>query len=287
MKVLASILYADTAVQEARPVDVASLEREMLSLNQESCDVVHSFGPGIYVRQVTLKAGIFAVGHRQKQEHLNLMLTGKVTVIEDDGTHKDLVAPLMFTGQPGKKVGYVHEDCVWLNIYATDERDIGKLEEMFLDKSEAWADSQKLLSCERAEDRADFLAVLQEVGISEELVREQSENPDDQIQFPPGSYKVKVGRSNIEGSGLIATGSFGAGEFIAPARINGLRTPAGRYTNHSKTPNAEMRLMFGGNIALVSLRCISGCMGGNDGEEITVDYRQALAVNVESVGSEA
>ena len=258
----------------------------MLTHPQESCDVVHSFGPGIYVRQVTLKAGIFAVGHRQKQEHLNLMLTGRVTVIEDDGSHKDLVAPLMFTGKPGKKVGYIHEDCVWLNIYATDERDIGKLEEMLLDKSQAWGDSQRLLACENYADRADFDALLQDIGFTAELVRKQSEEASDQIPFPPGSYKVKVGPSSIEGSGLIATGSFGVGEFIAPARIDSFRTPAGRYTNHSKTPNAEMRLMFNGDISLVSLRCISGCMGGNDGEEITVDYRQALAVNSESAGSQ-
>ena len=60
---------------------VADLEKEMLGMPQADCPVAHHFGPGIYIREVTLPAGIFAVGHTQRYEHLNIMLTGKVAII--------------------------------------------------------------------------------------------------------------------------------------------------------------------------------------------------------------
>ena len=40
--------------------------------------------------------------------------------------------------------------------------------------------------------------------------------------------------------------------------------------------------MESGDIYLVALRDIAGCKGGNLGEEITVDYRQALTVTIGS-----
>ena len=96
------------------------------------------------------------------------------------------------------------------------------------------------------------------------------------IPFPPGAYKCKIGRSHIDGRGLIATADIKAGEVIAPARIGACRTPAGRYTNHSADPNAVM-VVVGDRIMVVATRPITGCMGGFDGEEITVSYRAAIA----------
>jgi hypothetical protein len=89
-----------------------------------------------------------------------------------------------------------------------------------------------------------------------------------------------VAPSNIDGQGLIVTGNIVAGEIIAPARLNGLRTPAGRFTNHSKNPNAMMILLDNGDINLVATIAIDGCQGGNLGKEVTIDYRQALSLAI-------
>lgn len=264
-----------------KPEDrIERLEETMLSMEQAPCDVVHSFAPGLYVRQVTLQAGLLAVGHRQKLAHLNVMLTGRVTMIEPDGSHSERAAPLVFVGEPGRKVGYVHEDVVWLNIYATDERDVAKLEAMFLDKSAAWQNAQQqLIGNDRSEDREDFKAAIEALGFSADQVSSQALELSDRMDFPPGSYGVKVAPSSIHGLGLIATRAFQSGELIAPARIGGKRTPAGRYSNHARSPNAVMRVDRAGNIALVALRDIEGCRGGQDGEEITVDYRESVKAN--------
>jgi len=252
----------------------------MLALSQAECPVFHHFGPGIYIREVHLPAGATAIGHAQKFAHTNVMIKGRVLMFNEDGTTKELVAPLLFVGKPGRKVGHVLEDTVWQNIYATDETDVETLERTYLDKSETWrADhaARAVTQNDRhAADRADYLAVLAESGFDHDMVRAQSENTSDQIAMPAGSYAVMVADSPVEGRGLFATAAIKAGGLIAPGRIGGKRTPAGRYTNHSAKPNAAVFLRDNGDMDLVALTDIAGCRGGQIGEEITIDYRQVL-----------
>ena len=266
------------------PAKIEKVESHLLDLPQVECPVVHHFGPGIYIREVTLPAGTIAIGHAQRFEHLNIMLTGAVAMVGDDGQTKVLRAPMIFVGKPGRKLGYVLETCIWQNVYATDERDIDKLESMFLDKSATWqahAEATKQLETyHRRDDREDFDLVVRMTGFTHETVRDQSENPHDQIKMPEGfAPKFTVRDSVIEGKGVFLSAPVDAGEVIAPARIDGFRTPAGRYTNHAKNPNAKFVGEPDGDIWLVAIQRISGCAGGSQGEEVTVDYRQALALS--------
>lgn len=268
----------------AQAEEIDRLEQAMLDMPQAECPVVHHFGPGIYVREVTLPAGIVAIGHAQRFEQLNIMLTGKVAMIGDDGAVKEIAAPMIFVGPPGRKVGYVVETTTWLNVYATEERDIEKLEAHFLDKSPAWLEHNAAVHKEKTEshgkDREDFAAVIEQAGFSAETVREQSENEDDQIPMPEGQgIKVTIRPSPIEGNGVFLSSPAETGEVIAPARINNMRTPVGRYTNHSLAPNAKFVKADTGDIYLVATQRIAGCAGGNAGEEVTVDYRQALELS--------
>ena len=264
--------------------DVQRLEAAFLDMPQAECPITHMFAPGIYVREVHMPAGSYIIGHHHTTDHLNIMLSGHLTILHEDGTKTDLYAPQSFIAPPGRKIAYIHEDVIWQNVFATEERDVETLEAMFLDKSEAWLEAQKfnqmLLSFDHSEDVADFYAAIETFGFDAELVRAIAENADDQIPFPHGEYKVSVADSRIEGRGLFATGSIPQFEVIAPALLDGKRTPAGRFTNHSKNPNAMMFRMENGDIYLVALRDIAGCKGSQMGEEITVDYRQALAVTI-------
>lgn len=261
---------------------VQVLENAFLQQPQVDCPVVHRFGPNIYIREVTIPAGSLSIGHYQTTTHLNIMLTGRVTMVNEDGSHTELIAPQTFVSKPGRKIGYIHETIVWQNIYATDETDVEKLEAMFLDKSETWQENQKnqqlLLSFDHSEDIVDYYAAIAEYDFDQETVQKQVQNLEDQCDFPLGGYKVMVAPSKIDGKGLFATGNIENNEIIAPARINGLRTPAGRFTNHSKNPNAKMILLDNNDINLVAAMRIEGCKGGNLGSEITIDYRQALSL---------
>jgi len=90
---------------------------------------------------------------------------------------------------------------------------------------------------------------------------------------------VQVKDSQIEGKGLFATANFEEGDVIAPARIDGMRTPTGRYINHSKKPNSFFVRDEQNNVFAVAGRDIIGYRGGVIGEEITVDYRQAMRLS--------
>ena len=152
---------------------------------------------------------------------------------------------------------------------------MAEAEAYFLDKSQSVPIPQ--IESDRASDRADYAAMLVEVGISEETVRSQAEDTSDCIPFPSGSYSCGVFDSPISGKGLFATADFPIGSVIAPARIGDQRTPAGRYINHSADPNADM-VEYGGNIYAVATRDIAGCRASLLGEEITTDYRKNVGL---------
>lgn len=258
--------------------DIEGVERMMLDLQQMPCPVIHRFAPGLYIREITLPAGGFCIGAEHTVEHLNVMLAGRVSVRNEAGGVTELVAPMSYVGKPGKKVGYVHEDVVWQNIFATDETDIETLESMFVVKGAAWHEANQLRlrpSLSDLFDREDYHRALAEYGIQHEVALAQSLNTEDMRPFPHGGYKVMVTDSPREGRGLFATAEIEPGEVIAPARIGDKRTPAGRYTNHSASPNAKFVPTRDG-LNLVATRRITGMTGGRVGEEITIDYRQAL-----------
>ena len=115
-------------------------------------------------------------------------------------------------------------------------------------------------------DQADYQSFLAEYGITEEDVRAVTYSGE--IHHLPMDG-IEIRESAIQGYGLFASRLFREGEIIAPAALNGYKTAAGRYTNHSPNPNAKMVVRDADNIDLVAVREING-------EEITTDYRETL-----------
>jgi hypothetical protein len=259
---------------------IEEVEHKLLQLPQVSCPVHHKFSPGLYIRELFMPAGTLAIGHEQNFAQFNVMLKGRVLMLNADGTTKELVAPLTFTGQQGRKIGYVLEDMVWQNIYPTNETDVETLEKTYLNKSAVWQANQEvqknLLTLQREVDRQDYKAMLVDLGVSRELVKTQSENEDDMFPISLENRKVCLADSPIHGKGLFATAPIEAGEVILAARLSGKRTQAGRYTNHAKEPNARMVKDAQGDLYLIALKQIQGYHGGDLGEEITVDYRTSV-----------
>lgn len=264
----------------SQPEQVAFLEKLLLALPQTECPVVHHFGPGIYIREVHIPKGTFAIGHAQKLEHLNIVLQGSVLVFGGEAPNL-IKAPLIFTGPPGRKVGYVIEDVIWQNIYATNETNIEVLEETYLEKSLTYQEHEDCVTticcAARSDDREDFKKVLEEANVTVDKVRKTSENETDLIPMPTGYSTVTIRPSYIEGQGVFLSSGVRAGELIGPARLGDKRTPLGRYTNHSKYPNAEFKELAN-TIYLYALQDIIGCLAGGKGMEVTVDYRASLAL---------
>lgn len=264
---------------------IETLITETLKEEQLELPVIHRFGPGIYIRECFIPTGSFIIGHIHKQEHMNVMLQGKLILLNEDGSSQELVAPLCFVAKPGRKSAIIIEDVVWQNIYATDETDIGTLESMFLEDCPQ-ATQDRLSKLEEAkvlykEDREDYLKAISEFGFTPEVVKTLSEITEDMTSPKYPSQKIRVDESPIEGKGIFATATIEEGEVIYPARISEKRTIAGRYTNHSLNPNAKMELLSNGDLNLVATKKIIGCRGGRVGDEITIDYRQAMGLQWE------
>lgn len=279
----------DKPVALAKNAGIEEAEAAMLNMPQVPAPVIHRFGPTdpetgmhVYIREVILPAGSIAIGHFQKKRHLNQVICGKVAVVNGDGV-KVIEGPSSFIGEPGKKAGYVMETCVWQNLYLTDKTDIAEIEEEFLDKSETSGEfeEQAILIKHRlaTPDRTDYELMLYEYDLTEETVREQSENKEDQMEMPEEWRSiVSIRPSPIEGKGMFLSLAVDKNVVIAPARMGEKRTPAGRYVNHSANPNCAYVKADNGDVYLMSIRPIEGCRGGGHGEELTVDYRQGLSL---------
>jgi hypothetical protein len=268
-------------------LNVDVIQNALLPLKQESCQLFHIFGAGIYIRELHMKAGTFAIGHFQKQKHNNIMLKGKVALLGDNNLVNVIEAPFFSVGNSGRKMGYVLEDTIWQNIYATEETDIEKLESMFLEKSPDYIEHQErefsFLKAINQWVRDDYSLFLSENGIDEILVRKQSEDICDLIEMPReymSFYSIR--RSPIEGLGVFSSHDIKAGTLIAPARIGSFRTPLGRYLNHSPHENSRF-VMKKNAVYLQATRDILGCQGGDHGEELTVNYRDVLNFHRENL----
>jgi len=254
---------------------------EALGLTQPNipAPVVHHFGPGLYMREALLSPGLY-IGRAHKEPCQNLMVSGCLSLLTPNGWQL-MRAPQTFPGTLGRKVAIVHEPTVWLNIFATTETDLAVLDGQLFDDTvymAEWKDAvHRFAQGQTQRDRDDYAAFVAESEWTADEVRTISEATHDMCDMPaPWSGLVQVHRSPIEGQGLFSSMPVKAGDVVCPARIDGKRTIAGRFTNHSPTPNARMVDVGNGMICVVALRDIAGCHGGDEGEEVTVDYRQAI-----------
>jgi SET domain-containing protein len=118
-------------------------------------------------------------------------------------------------------------------------------------------------------NQADYLSFISGIGITKEEVRALAETTTDLTPMPLGYESIYVDNSHIEGKGLYSKEDIKKGDIICPGRIDGKRTPAGRYTNHALLHNAKM-VFYGEDIELKAIKNIT------KGDEITVDYRNVI-----------
>lgn len=217
-----------------------------------------------YGRRIFVKKDTAIMTKVHKSEHITVALKGHCTVVDEDGVKTEVIAPAVFVTKPGtRRAVYAHDDVEWLTVHAVEEQDLGKIEEQLV------CDSQEEF------DREDYKRVLDEFNITERWARLISENPRSLIAMPMGEDSIHISPSSIEGMGVFALHGFEPGDRIGSVRVGVMRTPIGRFTNHSAHPNCEFRAENNGIVAY-ALKPI------NKGQEITVCYRLARRVNVEA-----
>ena len=99
---------------------------------QVDCKLTHTFSNGIYMRQVEIPKNSLIEGKRHREETINILLKGKMSIIDGD-TRIVLEAPCIFTSDKfTKKIGYAHEDSIWVNVHHTFSTDLEQIEKQFI-----------------------------------------------------------------------------------------------------------------------------------------------------------
>lgn len=249
---------------------IDALEAHMVKMPQIDIPVRHRFAEqeGLYAREIVIPKGALMTGRVHKHQHVSVMIRGDMTVLTEQGMQR-VRGYHCWVCEPGtKRVGYAHEETVWLTVHHTEHMTPEGIEDVLCEPMHVKpADSQLA--------REDFAAFVIEYRVNMELMDQQVRNTFDQVPFPAGDWPLEVKASGVDGLGLFATAPIKEGALIAPARVSECRTPAGRYTNHSPNPNARMALRSYADIDLVATRDIAA------GEEVFINYRAALAVTLQ------
>lgn len=112
---------------------VADLYLRIKDVKSSEIKLLHSFGPGVYVREMMIPKGELLIGHTHKTEHLNMLTQGEI-LIAMDGKSVKMIAPYTFVSSAGsQKVGLALTDTVWATIHPTVETDLDKIEANLID----------------------------------------------------------------------------------------------------------------------------------------------------------
>ena len=113
---------SDTTTDEIRAVNkIDELEANLAQLPGVALPLVHTFTPGLYVRQIIIPAGTLLTSMEHKTEHPFIIVSGEIDVISNFETIK-YVAPYMGITKPGtKRALYAHTETIWITIHANPQ----------------------------------------------------------------------------------------------------------------------------------------------------------------------
>jgi hypothetical protein len=96
--------------------------------NQIEFPVEHTLIDGVYTRTLFIPKGSFLVGKIHLKECVNIVAKGDISILTETGMGR-IQAGHIAVSKPGiQKLGYAHEDTVFVNVFRTDETDINKIE---------------------------------------------------------------------------------------------------------------------------------------------------------------
>lgn len=123
-------------------LEVFSTERQMKRLAEcqdfEHIELKtkHHFSEGVYARELYIPKGVMLTGHIHKYENLNILTKGKLKVLIGSGL-QIVEAPFVVVSPPGtKRVALALEDTIWITVHGTYEKDLDKIEQHFICRTE-------------------------------------------------------------------------------------------------------------------------------------------------------
>lgn len=131
MKMVAN--YGATISHVVMREKIKRLQDSMTEFPQVECPVRHTFAPGLYAREMTIPAGVTAVGAIHKTEHITTISKGRILLMTDEGI-VEICAPYTGVSKAGiKRAAYAIEETIMTCYHPTTETDLDKLAEELTD----------------------------------------------------------------------------------------------------------------------------------------------------------
>jgi|TARA_R110002096_G_scaffold79025_2_gene185737 hypothetical protein len=95
------------------------------------CEYKHSFGDGVYVREMKINKGILIVGGIHKHKEVFFLLQGRLNIMTRNGVEEYVAPCYIMTPSGSKKMGYAVEESIAVTVHAnpTNTEDLKELED--------------------------------------------------------------------------------------------------------------------------------------------------------------
>jgi len=117
---------------------IQQLQDVMLEHEQVDCPLEHFFCKDLYARKMTVKEGVLFVGKVHKHEHICVVTKGEFSIVTEKESARYKAGDVIVCKPGTKRVGYAHEDSIWMNFHPTDLTDLDEIDaELVVDTFEA------------------------------------------------------------------------------------------------------------------------------------------------------
>lgn len=110
---------------------ILRLKDFLLSLPDEEkreFEVEHFCANGIYTRKLHIPKGSILIGKIHLTECVNIVAQGDISICTETGSARVKAGYTVVSPAGIMKVGYAHEDTIFINVFRTDETEIDKIE---------------------------------------------------------------------------------------------------------------------------------------------------------------
>lgn len=110
---------------------IKRLTNDMLALSagdRREFEVRHTFLNGIYMRELFIPKGSLLIGKIHKMECINIVSKGDISILTELGSNRVTAGYSAVSPAGIQKVGFANEDTVFVNVFRTEEIDVGKIE---------------------------------------------------------------------------------------------------------------------------------------------------------------
>lgn len=111
---------------------IATLAKAMLGdpSGHRDFPLKHTFLDGMYVREIFIPKGTLLIGRVHKIDCVNIVSSGDISILTEHGSARVYAGYCAPSPAGIQKVGYAHEDTVFVNVFRTDETDLSKVEQI-------------------------------------------------------------------------------------------------------------------------------------------------------------